>query len=483
MKTVAIAGAGGFIGRTLIDKALRAKFHIVGLSRSAPPGHTDTSGIEWRRCDLYSLLDAEAALEGVDYAVYLVHSMLPSARLIQGNFADTDLILADNFARAARKNKLKHIVYLGGIIPNEGEAEDETKLSEHLRSRLEVERTLGGRGTPLTAVRAGLVVGPGGSSFSILEKLVQRLPMMICPAWTNTRSQPVALEDVITAIDYCIGRKASYGRSLDVAGPDVLTYREMMEITAKSMGLRRFLLTVPFFSPRLSKLWVSLFSGASMNLVSPLIESLKHEMVARPDPLTEKMPLKRIGFREAVQESVHAPQNNPSPFRIKRLLQNRYRVTKFVRSIQRLPRPAGRDALWIAREYGRWLPRFLWPFLRVTTNDNGDCAFFIRGLPFSLLELELSSERSSPDRQLYYITGGILAEQTRRGRLEFRIVPDGESVLAAIHDFAPALPWFVYNYTQALVHLMVMRHFGRHLDKLDRLAAVTVKKREYVVKQ
>ncbi|HJL27639.1 MAG TPA: NAD(P)H-binding protein [Polyangiaceae bacterium LLY-WYZ-15_(1-7)] len=144
--TLALAGASGFVGSAL-RRALADEYRLVGLSRR-PRRSPDT---EWRVCDLYSLLDVEQALAGCDVALYLVHSMLPSARLTQGSFADLDLVLADNFARAAAKAGVKHIVYLGGLVPDLPEAE----LSAHLRSRLEVERALGAHGVPVTALRAG----------------------------------------------------------------------------------------------------------------------------------------------------------------------------------------------------------------------------------------------------------------------------------------------------------------------------------------
>src|ERR1700761_2840056 len=163
--TLVLAGAAGFIGQALAA-TLKDHFRVIGLSRKARP--TDANVAEYRRCDLFNLREAEAGLAGADYAVYLVHSMLPSARLTQGSFADMDLICADNFARAARIAGARQIVYLGGLIP------DDVKLSPHLRSRLEVERTLGRYGTPLTVLRAGLILGAQGSSFQILLRLVRR---------------------------------------------------------------------------------------------------------------------------------------------------------------------------------------------------------------------------------------------------------------------------------------------------------------------
>jgi len=171
---VAIAGASGFVGRALLS-ALSPSHDVIALGRRASAEKT-TPGLEWRACDLFNLRDAERALAGADVAIYLVHSMMPSAQLTQGRFDDLDLICADNFARAAEANGVRHIIYLGGLLPSSG-----SSLSRHLESRFEVERTLASRGVPVTTLRAGLIIGAGGSSFDMMARLVGRLPFMLGP--------------------------------------------------------------------------------------------------------------------------------------------------------------------------------------------------------------------------------------------------------------------------------------------------------------
>ncbi len=151
--TIAIAGASGFIGRWFID-TFRHKFNIIAISRGKLVNE-ENSSVEWRQADLYSIGSTTSALAGADFAIYLVHSMMPSTRLNQSSFEDTDLILADNFSRACEINEIQQILYVGGILPK-----DTNDLSPHLRSRLEVEQTLGSRSTPLTAIRAGIIVSP-----------------------------------------------------------------------------------------------------------------------------------------------------------------------------------------------------------------------------------------------------------------------------------------------------------------------------------
>lgn len=451
---VVIAGANGFIGRALAQR-LAADFDVIGLSRR-PPADGGPSGVTWRACDLYSVLETERALAGADVAVYLVHSMLPSARLTQASFEDLDLLLADNFARAARAAGVKQLVYLGGLVPD-GER------SRHLESRREVEDALAALGVPLTALRAGLVVGPGSSSLAILTALVQRLPLMLTPRWTETRSQPIALDDLVAALAHVVGRPECYGQTYDVGGPDVLTYREMMERTARAFGLRRRFFRLPVLTPRLSVAWVCLVTGAPRQLVGPLVESLRHPMVARDNRLLDALGGPRVGFDDAVARAIAGqPPATDSGTR------GPAAPGRTARSVQRLPLPPGRDARWVAETYGRWLPRPFRPFLAVRAEGHV-LRFQVRGLGWTLLELTWQPERSSSDRALYFVTGGLLAKlrdelpPTRRGRLEFRSVKHGAAVLAAMHDFEPRLPWPVYATTQAVVHRWVIQSFGRFL--------------------
>jgi uncharacterized protein YbjT (DUF2867 family) len=462
-KKIAIAGASGFIGRALME-ALLPDYDIIALTRTTT-GSTAGAAIEWRACDLFSLRDAEKALEGADAAFYLVHSMMPSARLTQGSFADMDLICADNVARAAKHAGARSIVYLGGLIPP-GEA----SLSPHLASRLEVERTLGAHGVPVTTLRAGLVVGAGGSSFEMMRRLVGRLPFMVGPRWTRSLSQAIALPDVVTLLRFALEHPEHAGRAYDVGCSDVLSYADTLRLTGSVLGKRTRVLTVPLRTARLSLLWVSVITGASRELVRPLMESLRHDLVAHDGLVFQKMAgLEPMSLREAIERAV-ADKREPSPALLppRKASATKTRGPSRVRSVQRLVLPAGRSALWVAREYTRWLPQFMAPLLRVDVDETSSCRFYLWPLRTPLLVLRFAPDRSSDDRQLFYVSGGVLAtvREGTRPRLEFRTVLGARFVLAAIHDFVPRLPWFVYVATQALVHLFVMRRFGRHLQKM-----------------
>jgi nucleoside-diphosphate-sugar epimerase len=454
---VAIAGATGFIGSALC-RALARDFSIVALTRGGPR----SDDMEWRRCDLYSLLDVERALEGCTYAVYLVHSMLPSARMTQASFEDLDLILADNFARAAASQGVRHVVYVGGLLPP---AEDES-LSRHLHSRLEVERTLGAYGVPVTALRAGLVVGAGGSSLHILTSLVRRLPAMLTPRWTRSPTQPIALPDLVRAVQHVLASPTDFVGAFDVGGPDVMSYRDMMKRTADVLGVKRPMLNVPLFTPGLSTLWVALITGAPLALVGPLVQSLRHEMTVRDNPLQRWLSQGSLGFEEALRLAI--AETRPKPRLLQRAREwRRHRAARTVRSVQRLPRPAGRSASWIAWEYVRWLPTA--PIAGLRCETEGPVArFYIGPIRAPLLVLRLSDERTREDRALFYVDGGLLArtDGQRPGRFEMRLTADGQHVLAAMHDFRPTLPWYLYGATQALAHLFVMHQFGRHLARI-----------------
>ncbi|MFN7729056.1 MAG: NAD-dependent epimerase/dehydratase family protein [Bdellovibrio sp.] len=448
--TIVIAGASGYIGKELIASLLEKfpKAQITALSRSAQP--SDDPRVQWKPCDLFSLKSLEAALPPqIDFAYYLVHSMSPTAQLDQGSFADYDLLLADNFCRALKRSGLRQLVYLGGLIP-EG-----VQLSLHLQSRLEIEETFTEHKIPTTVLRAGLILGESGSSSQILIKLVQRLPVMICPHWTQTMTTPVDLQTVLVGLLSVLNSREHTNKVFDLAGCEPLTYADMMRQTARRMGLRRWFIPVPFFTPTLSRLWVSLITNSPKSLVYPLVESLEHPMLARAAHLLNRTESNRT-YMMLLEKASLKPKSRRSiyQFRAKR---------KTVRSVQRLPLDCDKDAQWIKDHYSSWLPRFLKPFILV--RQKGDTTqFYFWGLRVCLLELRLSTERSNPDRQLLYITRGLLVAKNNSGRLEFRVVLGRRYVIAAIHDFTPALPWFIYKYTQAKLHLLVMNSFRKNLE-------------------
>jgi len=445
---IAVAGASGFIGKWIIEKFHR-DYEIIALSRKRVYKKI-RGNVKWRQVDLYSMSSTEKSLEGVDIGIYLVHSMQPSTRLSQGKFEDTDLLLADNFAIAAQKNKLKQIIYIGGILPK-----DDHRISKHLLSRYEVEKTLGSRDIPLTAIRAGIIIGPGGSSFKIIKNLVKNLPIMICPMWTKSKNQPVDIFDVIQLLRKCINNQISFNKHIEIGGPETITYMDLLKKTSKQMKKNRLVFSVPFFSVGLSKLWVSLFSGSSMNFISPLVESLKHKMI--PDNKYLKIfKTKSLTIDESIFNAL--TKEPPKLPKFKKI--NSEKNT--VRSVQRLFNPGKFEAKLVARYYPIWLSRIFVGFIKSKFDGVYLRFYFFKKV---LLELRLIDNRSSSTRQLYYITGGILTQRKDLGWLEFRSILDNKYIITAIHEYVPRLPWFLYKITQAKIHLFVMNKFEREIKK------------------
>lgn len=455
-KVLAIAGATGYIGRWFMER-FKDKYHIIGLSRREVQ-HNPHPEIEWRQVELYSISSTQKALEGVDYALYLVHSMNASTRLNQGSFEDTDLLLADNFARAASANRVGQLVYLGGILPKN---EMESSWSRHLRSRLEVEKTLASGTAALTALRASIIVGPGGSSFQMIKNLVKKLPVMICPKWTESETQPISLKDTLTIIDGCLGNPNVFGKAIEIGSTEIMSYQEMMLKTAAVMGKKRYIFSVPFFSPSLSKLWVGYFGESPAQLVSPLVESLRHTMTVSNELAFREFPISYQSYEESVKTALHSSQEPLLP-----TFRPLGRRKNTVRSIQRLSNSFGKSAYWAANRYKVWLPMFFKSIINARENRDGVVSFYLFLLPRPMLQLSWVRDRSDKRRQLFFISGGWLVGRPDYGWLEFREVLEGKYIITAIHEFVPRIPWYLYVITQARLHLWVMNRYGRYLQTL-----------------
>lgn len=464
---VVVAGASGFIGMDLLRR-LAQTHQVIALTRSTQasvklPDHRQ-NGVYWLHCDLLSLRQTEAALVESDVAYFLVHSMMPSARLTQAEYDDLDLMIADNFSRAAAGAGTKRLIYLGGIQPQSG------FLSKHLKSRLEVEQNLMARNKNSVALRAGLVLGPGGSSALILLRLIKRLPVLVCPPWTAKLSSPVALRDTVTALVHCLDAEKITSGSYDLEGLELLSYKDLMKRAADEMNLTRVFINIPKFSTELSRLWVSLITGFGRELVAPLIQSLLVDMLpgksAQLFPLqTERMPLiLALHQAELPRMRLEISGGSIAPSLVQK-------TKDTVVSIQRMPLPPHWNSIDVAKEYLQWLPRILKPLLHLNFSaDGSQIRFKCIGLHKPLLELQFIEERSDSERALLLVSGGLLSSKhsSPLSRLEFRIIREQNLVLAAVLDFTPALPWLIYLLTQAQAHKIIMGLFRRRLQKLFR---------------
>lgn len=453
MKKVAIAGASGFIGSYLIQYILdNTDYSIIALSRSEKK--SDNERVIWKKCDLFSVYELEQALAGVETTYYLVHSMQPSAHLDQADFIDYDLILADNFGRAAKFVGVNKVIYLSGLMPRA------SKLSKHLLSRLEVEEVLKEYFENFIILRAGLILGKEGSSFNILMNLIKRLPIVVCPKWGKNLTSPVYLQYVIKALGESLINDDLKNNIFDLSSKNNVTYLQLLKLTAKKLNRNRIFFLFPFNIFFISRLWVSFFSGASKMLVYPLLESLSYNMVARDDHKMTKV------AELSVDESLDCVLKDLNGYKYK--FSNRVPKRNTVRSVQRFSLPPGMNGNDIAKEYMSWLPHFLYPFILVDVIDDEWVHFSFLTRKLKLLILHWSSDRSTEDRYLFYIKGGLLSGKNDKGRLEFREVLNNKFALAAVHEFTPALPWYIYCYTQAIAHIFVMKSFGKHLERISK---------------
>ena len=216
-----------------------------------------------------------------------------------GTYAERDARLAENFAQAAARAGTQRIIYLGGL----GELGE--GLSEHLRSRRELEKVLASTGVPVTTLRAAMIIGSGSASFEILRYLVERLPVMITPRWVQTECQPVAIVDVLHWLVECLHVPETSGRSLEIGGSDILSYRRLMQIMAEELGLGpRLIIGVPVLTPRLSSAWISLITPVTYRIARPLAEGLRNRVVVRNDAVERVMPHTALSVRQAIRRAL-----------------------------------------------------------------------------------------------------------------------------------------------------------------------------------
>ncbi len=285
MTSVLLTGATGYVGGRLLPLLADGELRCLVRTPERSPERVRRYAA---RGDATSREGLDAALDGVEVAYYLIHSMGSA------DFAARDRRAAETFGAAAARAGVRRVVYLGGLSGDVS--------SEHLRSREEVAQILAGHVSQLVHVRAAMIIGPGGASFEMLRALVQRLPAMVCPRWIDTRTQPVALTDVVHALralrDY---RLVSGTNDVELGGADVLSYREMMARTARVLGRRPPLVVrVPVLTPRLSSYWVQLVTPVDAGLVRPLIDGLREEMVVRT-PAPPGINDAPLGFDDAVR--------------------------------------------------------------------------------------------------------------------------------------------------------------------------------------
>ncbi len=291
-----MTGASGYVGKRLLSVLLKEDHEVYCLVRDSKRFLAGFKGVkvpEIIEMDLLNEPEENTKLpKDIDIAYYLIHSM--TTRI--DDFESLEKLTAKNFNQLAARMNVRQVIYLSGIV-------NEQKLSKHLTSRKKVEEILREGDSHLTVLRAGIIVGSGSASFEIIRDLVEKLPVMVTPRWLLTRSNPIAIRDVIKFLTGVAGKKYCYDRVFDIGGPETITYRDMLYIYASVRKLRRFIFILPVMTPRLSSYWLFFVTSVSYPLAVNLVDSMKTDVIPEENDLAERLNIQPISYREAIEKA------------------------------------------------------------------------------------------------------------------------------------------------------------------------------------
>ena len=301
MEKILVTGASGYIGGRLVPRLVELGYQVRAIAREPKKlTRRNWTGVEVVKGDVFDRASLELALEGVDIAYYLIHSMTTSS----SNFEERDRQAAKNFSQACAAAGVKRIIYLGAL-GSTGPA-----LSKHLQSRQETGEIIRSGSVPVTELRAAIIVGSGSASFTIIYDLVRKLPVMLCPRWVQSRCEPISIRQVLAYLTGVLREPRSVGETLDIGSGEVLTYAEMMRTCAKVLGRKLFILTVPVLTPSLSSYWLNLVTRVPLSLARPLVEGLRNDVVCHDFRIREWIKVPAISYEEAVRLAVNKLKQN-----------------------------------------------------------------------------------------------------------------------------------------------------------------------------
>ena len=289
---ILLTGATGYIGQRLLPVLLSNGHEVVCCVRDKKRFNLDKYGaanVSVIEADFLNGDSTTVIPSDIDAAYYLIHSMATSGE----DFAQLEQTSAENFKQRIEQTTARQVIYLSGIV-------NEEHLSKHLSSRKNVEQILSTSSFELTTLRAGIIVGSGSASFEIIRDLVEKLPIMVAPRWLNTASQPIAIRNVIEYLAGVLCKQETYGKSFDIGGADVLTYKEMLLRFAKARGLKRRIFVVPVMTPRLSSYWLYFVTATSYTLAKHLVDSMKVEVIGKPNGLARLLHINLLGYDAAI---------------------------------------------------------------------------------------------------------------------------------------------------------------------------------------
>ena len=300
---ILLTGATGYIGKRLLPVLLDQGHEVVCCVRDRNRFPSErlyaNPKVSILEVDFLEEPPAAEAIKDIDAAYYLIHSMSAGT----GDFAEMEATSARNFLKLVEPTTIKQIIYLTGIT-------NDKELSKHLSSRKNVEEILRQGTVPLTALKAGIIVGSGSASFEIMRDLVEKLPVMITPKWVETRSQPIAIRNVLEYLSGVLLKSGTFNKSYDIGGPDVLTYKQMLLQFAEVRGFKRKIYTVPVMTPRLSSYWLYFVTSTSYKLAINLVDSMKIEVIARENDLEKMLGIKPIPYKKAVELAFQKIEQN-----------------------------------------------------------------------------------------------------------------------------------------------------------------------------